>query len=252
METTLMRQGEFLYTIFPLRIVSITLCIIAILSTFTNQYAMAQDDERIKIGKRAYEKYCSVCHGETGTGDGPGAAISGISPHDLTDKAYMSLLSDDEIVKIIRYGEEVFPYLQMPGQGNKIPESTGWDIVYYLRTIAVDKGPLKAPSPQERANRFKEPLERGKTYYLRYCSPCHGISGDGKGWAARGLLEGKPAALNDPALMSKFTEQDILAHVKGLMKKEGRKMPIFGRAFTNDMISVIASYVKILSATSGK
>ncbi|MEK7846460.1 MAG: c-type cytochrome, partial [Nitrospinota bacterium] len=244
--------GKFLYTIFPLKIIYITLCIIVILSTFTNQYAMAQDDERIKIGKRAYEKYCSVCHGETGTGDGPGAAISGISPHDLTDKAYMSLLSDDEIIKIIRYGEEVFPYLQMSGQSNEIPESTGWDIVYYLRTIAVDKGPLKAPSPQEWGNRFKEPLERGKTYYLRYCSPCHGISGDGKGWAARGLLEGKPAALNDPALMSKFTEQDILAHVKGLTKKEGRKMPIFGRAFTNDMISVIASYVKILSATSGK
>jgi len=212
---------------------------------------MAQDDERIKRGKEAYEKYCSVCHDETGSGDGPGAVISGISPRDLTDKAYMSLISDDEIVKIIRYGEDVFPYLQMPGQGDEIPESTGWDIVYYLRTIAVDRGPLKVPSPQERAKRFKEPMERGKIYYLHYCSPCHGISGDGKGWAARGLV-GKPAALNDPVLMSKLTEEDILAHVKGLAKKEGREMPIFGRAFTNDMVKAIASYVKTLSAISGK
>lgn len=248
MKTTLMRRSEFLYTIFPLKIIYIPLCIIAILSIFANRYAIAQDDERIKRGKEAYKKYCSVCHDETGTGDGHGAVISGILPRDLTDKAYMSLLTDDKIVKIIRYGEDAFPHLQMPGQGNEIPESVGWDIVYYLRTIAVDKGPLKAPSPQERAKRFKEPLERGKIYYLRYCSPCHGISGDGKGWAARGLLEGKPAALNDPALMSKFTEQDILAHVKGLTKKEDRDMPIFGKSITNDMVKVIASYVKTLSA----
>ncbi|MBI3584461.1 MAG: c-type cytochrome [Nitrospinae bacterium] len=246
-----MRRSEFLYTIFSLRIIYITLCIIAILSIFTNRYAMAQDDERIKKGKEAYKKYCSVCHDETGTGDGPGAVISGISPRDLTDKAYMSLLSGDEIVKIIRYGEDAFPYLQMPGQGNEIPESVGWNIVYYLRTIAVYKGPLKSPSPQERAKRFKEPLERGKIYYLRYCSSCHGISGDGKGWAARGLVA-KPAVLNDPALMSKLTEQDILAHVKGLTKKEDRNMPIFGRAFTNNMVEVIASYVKTLSAIPGR
>lgn len=225
---------------------SITLCIIAILSIFTSQYIMAQDDKRIEKGKKAYEKYCSVCHGETGIGDGPGGEVIGIQPRDLTDKAYMTLLSDDEIAKIILYGEDAFPHLQMPGQGNVISKSMSLDIVYYLRTIAVDKGPLKYPSPQERAKRFKEPMERGKVYYLRYCSHCHGISGDGKGYAAR-VLERKPAALNDPVLMSKLTEEDILAHVKGLKKKEDRKMPIFGKSITIDMVKVIASYVKTLS-----
>jgi len=190
MKTTLMRRSKFSYTIFPLKIIYITLCIIAILSIFTNRYAVAQDDERIKRGKEAYKKYCSVCHDETGTGDGQGAVISGILPRDLTDKAYMSLLSDDEIVKIIRYGEDAFPHLQMPGQGNEIPESVGWDIVYYLRTIAVDKGPLKAPSPQERAKRFKEPLGRGKIYYLRYCSSLPWHFRRWKGMGCKGIIRG--------------------------------------------------------------
>jgi len=74
----------------------------------------------------------------------------------------MSLLSDDDISKIILYGEEAFPYLQMLGRGSEIEESISWDIVYYLRTITVDKGPIKTPSPQERAERFKEPLEKRK------------------------------------------------------------------------------------------
>ena len=230
------------------RKILIFFCSIAILSIFTNQYIMAQDDERIKRGKEAYKKHCSVCHGKTGSGDGPGSEISGVPPRDLTDKAYMSLLTDDDIFKIILYGEEVFPYLQMPGRDSEIEESISWDIVYYLRTITVDKGPIKTPSPQERAERFKEPLERGKIYYIRYCSPCHGISGDGKGFAARGLVS-KPSALNDPVLMSKLTEQDIFAHVKGLKKKGDRKMPIFGRTITKDMVNAIAIYVKTLSTT---
>jgi len=52
--------------------------------------------------------------------------------------------------------------------------------------------------------------------------------------------------------MSKFTEQDILAHVKGLTKKEDRDMPIFGKSITNDIVKVIASYVKTLSAIPGR
>jgi mono/diheme cytochrome c family protein len=221
---------------------------IAILSIFINQSIMAQDDERIIKGKEAYKKYCSVCHGATGSGDGHGGEVSGIPPRDLTDKAYMSLLSDNDIFKVILYGEDAFPYLQMPGQGNEIEEPMAWNIVYYLRTITVDKGHLKTPSPQERADEFKEPIGKGKIYYLRYCSPCHGISGDGKGFAARGLVS-KPAVLNDPLLMSKLTEEDILIHVKGVKKKEDRNMPIFGKAITNDMVKDIASYVKTLSTT---
>ena len=58
----------------------IIFCSIAIFSIFTNQYIMAQDDERIKRGKEAYKKYCSVCHGKTGSGDGPGSEISGVPP----------------------------------------------------------------------------------------------------------------------------------------------------------------------------
>jgi len=33
-----------------------------------------------------------------------------------------------------------------------------------------------------------ETLNRGKTHYMVYCQSCHGEKGDGKGWAAKGLI----------------------------------------------------------------
>ncbi len=220
---------------------------------FSHPYTWADSDSTKKVkkdirrGKRDYKKYCSSCHGISGEGGGSGAIISGIPPQDLTDKAYMSLLSDEELFERIRYGEDLIPYVQMPGIVHKASKQTMWNIAYYVRTLAVNKGPLKGPTPKERAERFKDPLERGRIYYLRYCSPCHGKTGDGTGWAAR-TLDGVPVAHNDPIVMAGFTRQQIFKHVKGLKAKRDRSMPIFGKAFVPRTVKVIAAYTKTLSA----
>ncbi len=218
---------------------------------FPFSVSFAEDDsaahaKSIKKGKKAYRRYCSACHGKTGIGNGPGAQISGIPPSDLTNKAYMSLFSDEELMERLKYGEDGFPYIQMSGIARKASTQTIWNIVDYVRTLAVDKGPLKGYTPKEREERFKDPLNRGLVYYLRYCSPCHGKEGDGKGWAAR-TLEGTPVAHNDPAIMSKFTRQDIYKHVKGMRKKKDRTMPVFAKAITPPIVKAIAAYTKTLS-----
>lgn len=224
------------------------LIIFLLISAYSSAWADTglAKEESIKKGERAYRKYCSVCHGRTGIGNGPGAIISGIPPADLTDKAYMSLFSDHDLIMRLKDGEDRFPYLQMAGIADKTSTQTIWNIVDYIRTLEIDKGPLTKPTPEERAEKFKDPRERGRIYYLRYCSPCHGVNGDGKGWAAR-TLDGTPAAHNDPILMADFTRQQIFEHVKGLRKKQDRKMPIFGKAFTPEIVKVIAAYTKILS-----
>ena len=219
-----------------------------LLFLFSSPYFTWADsrEQRLKRGKKAYREYCWACHGKKGLGDGEGAIISGIPPTDISDKAYMSLISEQELFLKIKFGEDRFPHLQMPGVEYQISDKTIWKLIEYMKTLQVDKGPLRVLTPQEKAKRFQNPIERGRIYYLRYCSVCHGATGDGKGWAAR-TVEGDPVAHNDPIIMNKFTRQEIFKHVKGIKNKQDRSMPIFGRTITSNIVKVIAAYTKTLS-----
>jgi cytochrome c oxidase cbb3-type subunit 3 len=56
-------------------------------------------------GAEIYKMYCALCHGETGAGDGIGAAnLPPPKPRALNDKEYMDTLTDEHIFKIIKEG----------------------------------------------------------------------------------------------------------------------------------------------------
>jgi mono/diheme cytochrome c family protein len=55
-------------------------------------------------GSDLYGKYCQVCHGQEGKGDGFNAFNLDPHPRDFTDSAYMKALSDDQIVQTIAGG----------------------------------------------------------------------------------------------------------------------------------------------------
>ena len=57
-------------------------------------------------GKHVYEKFCAVCHGVEGKGDGFNAFNLDPKPRDFTDSARMSALTDDRIVQTIRGGRK--------------------------------------------------------------------------------------------------------------------------------------------------
>ncbi len=222
----------------------------AVLLSVSVMAATSLKNRDIKKGRRAYMRHCSQCHGKTGEGDGEGSMIQGVSTVDLTNRAYMSLLSDQEIYERIYYGDERYPYLQMVGWQNILSSGTIWDIVAYIRTLEVDKGPLKGPTPQERAQRFLEdPMERGRVYYMRYCSQCHGRYGDGKGWARRSLVK-EPVSL----ISSRFTAEQIVDYVRGktILPADSREMPVFGKAIGDDVVRYIALYITTrLSESTG-
>jgi len=50
-----------------------------------------------------FKTRCSICHGLTGTGDGPGAALK-VKPRNYTDKKWQASVKDEEIAKIIVVG----------------------------------------------------------------------------------------------------------------------------------------------------
>jgi mono/diheme cytochrome c family protein len=68
-------------------------------------------------GKVLFVKYCSVCHGAEGKGDGFNAFNLEPKPRDLSDKQYMSAFSD----------ERLFQTIDLGGRGmNKSPSMPSW------------------------------------------------------------------------------------------------------------------------------
>jgi len=51
-----------------------------------------------------YVNRCTVCHGETGKGDGAGSAALDPKPRDFTSPDWQSSVTDDHLTKIIVYG----------------------------------------------------------------------------------------------------------------------------------------------------
>lgn len=57
----------------------------------------AQQAEAAKI----FEQRCTICHGATGDGDGPGSAALTPKPRKFKDKEWQASITDDHIRKII-------------------------------------------------------------------------------------------------------------------------------------------------------
>jgi len=51
-----------------------------------------------------FKTLCATCHGESGTGDGPGAAALTPKPRNYTDKAWQASVTDDQIRNTILMG----------------------------------------------------------------------------------------------------------------------------------------------------
>ena len=54
--------------------------------------------------RHTFNTLCATCHGQSGTGDGPGAATLNPKPRNYTDKAWQASVTDDQIRKIILEG----------------------------------------------------------------------------------------------------------------------------------------------------
>jgi cytochrome c553 len=61
--------------------------------------ASAADEAR-----NTFNTFCSACHGQSGTGDGVGAASLNPKPRNYTDKAWQASVTDEQIRQIIVWG----------------------------------------------------------------------------------------------------------------------------------------------------
>jgi mono/diheme cytochrome c family protein len=112
-------------------IVIVVLCAVVL---GTALVAHAADAEQ---GKKLYGQFCATCHGQSGKGDGAAAAALNPKPRDHTDKEYMSKLSDDDMLKVIKNGgASVGKSPLMPPWGASLKDDQIQDIIASVRTLS--------------------------------------------------------------------------------------------------------------------
>jgi mono/diheme cytochrome c family protein len=109
-------------------------------ATVPEEYAgltnpVSADEESLARGEEIYTKYCVVCHGETGMGDGPGAANLDPAPAPVAHTSRM--LGDDYLYWRISEGGSHDPFNSaMPAWESAFEETARWDVINYLRALS--------------------------------------------------------------------------------------------------------------------
>ena len=113
--------------------VPVFLAVLWALMLASGMLAYAADAEQ---GKKLYGQFCASCHGQSGKGDGPAAAALNPKPRDHTNKEYMSKMSEDELLNVIKNGGvSVGKSPLMPPWGASLKDDQIKDIIAYIRTL---------------------------------------------------------------------------------------------------------------------
>ena len=111
---------------------------------FSASAAQAQEDIS---GEAVYQRYCAVCHGADGKGNGPMAAVLKPTAPDLTliSKWNQGTFPYDQVYTVIESGSEVMAHgtRQMPIWGDAFRRDAGnpmaypriLELVFYLKSI---------------------------------------------------------------------------------------------------------------------
>jgi mono/diheme cytochrome c family protein len=94
-----------------------------------------------RLGRDVYQRYCQVCHGETGGGDGFNAFNLDPHPRDFSDPAFQSRKSDADLADAVkRGGAGVGLTSLMPPWGRTLSGRQIDSVVLYLRTLRKSSG----------------------------------------------------------------------------------------------------------------
>ncbi|CAI8810250.1 FTR1 family protein [Pseudomonas serbica] len=89
-------------------------------------------------GAPLYAQHCSVCHGDTGAGDGPAGVGLTPPPANLRDNARLDHLSLYAIYNTVGLGVEG---TDMPAFGDQLDDRQRWDLATYIAGFSADPAP---------------------------------------------------------------------------------------------------------------
>ncbi|VVP80668.1 hypothetical protein PS938_00650 [Pseudomonas fluorescens] len=92
-------------------------------------------------GAPLYAQHCSVCHGDTGAGDGPAGVGMTPAPSNLRDTTRLDRLSLYAIYSTLGLGVEG---TDMPAFADQLDDRQRWDLATYIASFSVDPAAGKA------------------------------------------------------------------------------------------------------------
>jgi mono/diheme cytochrome c family protein len=201
----------------------------------------------LEEGKAIFTRQCSVCHGDSGHGEGPyGSGLLPIPPDFSALQDYADWTDSDYYWRI----SEGIPFTAMPTWKLEYSEEDRWKLVHYIRvnftqtearpqttdtqdfpgiytaqtmpeTVAIEEllnQNLDQPQP------VTPSFASGKAFYLTHCAHCHGLTGIGDGWDGE-YLDVKPANFTGEMVRG-LTDGDWFARVS--LGLQNSAMPTWG------------------------
>jgi len=212
-------------------------------------------------GEAIYQKYCSICHGSEGRGDGHAAFFMTPKPRDFSSGRFKlrSTLPgqpplDSDLRSTVTYGMagSLMPSFE------SLSDRERTEVVAYIKSLAVTKpGSQKTRKPrailippEPRVTRAS--LGRGKQLYKDLgCGDCHGEKGKGDGPSAKDLKDQwgyaiQPTDLTAGVFKGGHNGKEIYKRIA--IGMDGTPMP----AFDDDILTgndrwLLVQYVQSLS-----
>lgn len=93
-------------------------------------------------GQRVFTRYCAVCHGAEGAGDGFNAYNLNPRPRDLSDAQFQRAVSDEWLAEVIAQGGRgVNRSPLMPAWGHTLTRGQVREVVAFIRTLSGKPAP---------------------------------------------------------------------------------------------------------------
>ena len=94
-------------------------------------------DKDLADGRKVFGKYCSICHGVEGEGDGFNAYNLNPKPRDFTDSSYQDRMDSAQIIETISSGGAAMGFSnQMPAWGRTLSKRDIERACYYTMYLA--------------------------------------------------------------------------------------------------------------------
>jgi mono/diheme cytochrome c family protein len=220
--------------------------------------ARAQDVGDVNRGKVVYEKYCVLCHGEKGDGQGHFSQDTTPVPRDFRQGTYKwrttpsgSLPTDADLERILITG---LYGTSMSSLRTTLSHQQRLDVVAYIKTFsprfATEKPEPVIVIPPEPPYTAKS-VERGAAVYEKFnCAQCHGDGAEGDGPSADDLTDdwGNPIVpydLTEGHIKCGNSGPDIYrVFIGGL---NGTPMPSFADSISPDEAWDLVHFIQSLS-----
>src|SRR5262245_38108824 len=96
----------------------------------------AAQEGKPEAGKQLYQQRCAPCHGADGKANTPTAQALNPKPRDHSDGAYMNVLSNEHLTKVIKQGgAAVGKSPIMPPQAD-LNDQQVRDVIAFVRSLA--------------------------------------------------------------------------------------------------------------------